>query len=362
MIKIKSIANAEPGIKMAKTYNNLFHKVCSFQNLLRAAQKAQKNKRFKENTARFNFELENMLLKLSEELLNRTYRPGSYHRFLVYEPKKRLISAAPYRDRVVHHALCNVIEPIFEKTFIYDSYANRAGKGTHAAILRFQEFCRKNKYMLKCDIKKYFDSIDRGILIEMISKKIKDKDTLDLIKKILFGKGDKILEEETGVKGKEIKGIPLGNLTSQFFANLYLNGLDHFIKEELREKYYIRYVDDFVVFGNDKERLWNVYEMIKKYLSGLGIELHPVKTRILPVNQGAEFLGFRIFPEKRLLKKANFFRFRRRLLKMKNFYHKHPKFDIIKKISQSVLSWVSHAKWGDTAKLREKLFNEVIFK
>ena len=154
-----------------KTAKNLFLKICSFENLLLASRKAQKGKRFTNGTARFNVNLENEIIRLREELLSKTYKPGAYASFYIYEPKKRMISAAPYRDRVVHHAICNVIEPIFERSFIHDSYANRKGKGTHKAVLRYQEFSKKCRYALKCDIQKYFASIDHQRLKKKSGKK-----------------------------------------------------------------------------------------------------------------------------------------------------------------------------------------------
>jgi retron-type reverse transcriptase len=170
-----------------KTHTNLYASVCSFENLLAAAKKAQLGKRFQENVGRFNANLENELVQLQRELLAQTYQPGGYHEFIIYEPKQRMISAAPYRDRVVHHALCNVIAPLFERTFIFDSYANRLGKGTHAAILRYQEFSRKNPFALKCDIKKYFPSIDHELLKAEIRRTIACPDTLWLIDRIIDG-------------------------------------------------------------------------------------------------------------------------------------------------------------------------------
>ena len=239
-----------------KTYNRLFNRICSFENLLLAARKAQDGKRFQEEVARFNFHLERELYRLQEELQTRIYRPGPYHEFHIYEPKLRKISAAPYRDRVVHHALCNVIEPIFDRTFIFDSYACRKGKGTHKAVNRFTEFCRKSEYVLKCDIKKYFPSIDHGILKTRFRKKIRDADVLWLMDLIVdfsnpqeglldeqdtardrpppYGSGDILgtvrdgfsLPDEAGTVRR--RGIPIGNLTSQFYANIYLNGFDHY--------------------------------------------------------------------------------------------------------------------------------------
>lgn len=164
---------------------HLFEKIASFENLLKAARLAQRGKRLKPNTARFNFQLESELWRLQEELRENTYEPGAYRHFTIYEPKKRLISAAPYRDRVVHHALHNVLEPIFEPTFVHDSYATRKGKGTHAAIERFQDFARIKPYVLKCDIQKYFPSIDHDVLMRLIRRRIACSKTLRLIEKIL---------------------------------------------------------------------------------------------------------------------------------------------------------------------------------
>lgn len=153
-----------------KRHGNLFSQITSFENLYLASRKARKGKRLNDNVISFEKNIEEGLFKLQEELISKTYMPGAYREFIIYERKPRKISAAPYRDRVVHHALCNVIEPIFEKTFIYDSYACRKDKGTHKAVDRFTEFCRKNKYVLKTDLKKYFPSIDHEILFAKIKK------------------------------------------------------------------------------------------------------------------------------------------------------------------------------------------------
>ncbi|QQR79422.1 MAG: Retron-type reverse transcriptase [Deltaproteobacteria bacterium] len=168
-----------------RRHKNLFEKIISFQNLLSASMRAQKGKRFKKATLKFNFQLENELWTLHRELINDTYQPGQYRNFTIYEPKKRLISAAPYRDRVVHHAIHNILEPVFEPTFIHDSYATRKGKGTHAAINRFQNFSYKNKYVLKCDIRQYFPSIRREILLALIERKVSCSKTMNLIQKIV---------------------------------------------------------------------------------------------------------------------------------------------------------------------------------
>lgn len=169
---------------------NLYQEIISFQNLVEAARKAEKNKRFKYSTARFNFYLEKELWRLHSQLTEKSYEPGGYHHFMIYEPKRRIISAAPYRDRVVHHAIHNILEPIFDPAFIYDSYATRKGKGTHAAIDPFQHFARNTTYALRCDIRQYFPNINHEILLSLIKKKIACDDTIWLVKKVLnFPKG-----------------------------------------------------------------------------------------------------------------------------------------------------------------------------
>ena len=191
------------------------------------------------------------------------------------EPKPRTISAAPYRDRVVHHALCNIIAPIFEGTFISDSYANRIGFGTHRALRRFTEFARSSLYILQCDIRKYFPSIDHGILKELVRRKIKCAETLWLIDSIIDGSNEQepVIHHFPGddllAPLQRRRGLPIGNLTSQFFANIYLNGFDHFLKEQLRVKKYIRYVDDFALFSDDWEFLAEARLAIEDYRSSV---------------------------------------------------------------------------------------------
>ena len=215
-----------------KRYGHLWEGMISFENLLRAAEKARRGKRFKPGAARFFFRLEPELLRLQEELANLTYRPGPYRTFTIYEGKPRQISAAPFRDRVVHHALTGILEPIFERSFIHDSYACRKGKGTHAAVNRCQHFARRHAYVLKADVRKYFPSIDHAILKELIARRIKDPSVLHLVSTIIdhsnpqpsviaWFPGDDLF---TPIERR--RGLPLGNQTSQFFANVYLDPLD----------------------------------------------------------------------------------------------------------------------------------------
>lgn len=347
-----------------KTHKDLYPRIVSFENLLLASRKAQRGKRFKSQTALFNLNLEKELLRLQEELLDGSYRHGGYTDFVIHDPKRRVISAAPYRDRVVHHALCNVIEPLFDRTFIFDTYACRRGKGTHAAVRRYSEFSKKNRYVLKCDVQKYFSSVDQKILIESISRRVRCGKTLDLISHIVGSREDR--GQPVYFRGDDLftpverkKGIPIGNLTSQFFANVYLNGFDHFVKERLGCKYYIRYVDDWVVFDNNKGHLDDVKVRMEEYLENLRLKLHPNKCRVYRVDEGIRFLGYRIFPTHRLLPKDNVLRMRRRLKALSTAFEMGKV--NLEGIRQSIMSWIGHAAHADTYRLRSRLLGEVAF-
>lgn len=358
--------DTEPIKRIMKTHNRFFQKICSFENLLSAARKAQRGKRFQDSVAQFNFHLEKELYHLQAELQTQAYRPGPYYEFHVYEPKLRKISAAPYRDRVVHHALCNVIEPIFDPTFIFDTYACRKGKGTHKAVDRFTEFSRKNTYVLKCDIKKYFPSIDHEILKIQFRRKIRDPQVLWLIDLIVdssnpqeyvheFFEGDDLL---TPLNRR--RGIPIGNLTSQFFANIYLNGFDHFVKEDLRCRYYIRYMDDFVVLERDKAHLHQVKAEMDAYLARLRLRLHAHKCQVFPIKDGTDFLGYQVFPTHRRLRPSSVRRARRRLRRLREDYeHGKISWD---DVNHSVQSWLGHVKHADTYGLRRAIFSQTIFR
>ena len=348
-----------------KRVGNLWSNIIDFDNLLFAARKAQKGKRFQENVLRFNYDLEAELFDIRDELMEKTYQPGEYKTFEIYEPKKRMISAAPYRDRVVHNALCNVIEPIFEKSFIYDSYANRKEKGTHKALDRFVKYFRSSQYVLKCDIVKYFPSIDHEILKNLLRRKIKCKDTLWLINLIIDNSNPQIPANEY-FEGDDLftpferkKGLPIGNLTSQFFANIYLNQLDHFIKDELGIKKYVRYVDDFAVFSDDKLFLKKLRQKIELELEKYRLRIHPVKSQITHVTYGENFLGFRIFPNKIRVKSDSLRRARRRMKDLQDDYKNGLKG--MDEIGQSIQSWVSHLNYGDTYRLRKDIFRNLVF-
>ncbi|MDL1920672.1 hypothetical protein FBQ83_15325 [Chloroflexi bacterium CFX5] len=392
-----------------------------WDNLLLAYHKAAKGKRGHADVAEFEYRLEENLLQLQQELKEQTYQPGQYHSFYIHDPKKRLISAAPFRDRVVHHALCNLIEPIFEKSFISDSYANRVGKGTHKAIDRAQQFARRFKYVLTCDIRQYFPSIDHEILLTTLYRKLQFAPGCDLqcvhakvvsrirssrhprrrvtrescagdgagsnlpdmfcvhnlqfarlhnlkiVVRSILQSGMGVLQEEydmvyfegddpsTGsgqglFAANRPRGLPIGNLTSQFWANCYLDPFDHFVKRNLQCKGYVRYVDDFLLFSNDKAELNEWRLKIIAELAKLRLTLHETKCQPRPVAEGIPFLGFVVFPEHRLLKRRKGIAFQRKYRKLRK---DHLRGEIsLERINASIQGWVNHVRYANTWRLR----------
>jgi retron-type reverse transcriptase len=348
-----------------KRHGNLWENLISFESLFHAAEKARKHKRFRPAVSSFHFDQERELWKLHEELATKTYRPGSYRSFFIYEPKKRQISAAPYRDRVVHHALTGVLEPIFERSFIFDSYACRRGKGTHAAVDRCQQFARRFRYVLKADIQKFFPSLDHDTCKALVARKIKDPDVLWLVGQIIDHSNHQE-EVQQWFPGDDLftpaerrRGIPIGNQTSQFFSNIYLDSLDHFIKERLGIQGYVRYVDDFLVFSDNKQHLGAIRERVKEFLVSLRLRLHPNKSIIFPVKIGIRFLGYRVFGTHRLLTKENVYRFRRRVRRMQRDYAERRA--SISEIRQRLMSWLGHARQADTHRLVASLLGIIVF-
>ena len=344
--------------------SELHEKFYSFMNLHEAYYKARKGKRSKASVAGFEYNQEEELIKLQEELSAKQWRPGSYTNFYIHEPKKRLISAAPFRDRVVHHALCNILEPDWERRFIYDTYANRKYKGTHRAIMRANEFSKKYKYVLQCDFEQFFPSIDHAILQGITAKHLQDENLLEIVDLILHS-GIGAQTESYQMKyfaGDDLfsvtrpRGLPIGNLTSQFWGNVYLCSFDHFVKRELRAEGYIRYVDDFLLFANDKETLRNWKNKIFSRIATLRLTLH--EPQIYPVYTGIPFLGFRIFPTHRRLKKKRGIAFQRRF----RFLYQQWKNGQIerKKIDISARSWVAHTNWADTYGLRRSVLSRYV--
>lgn len=331
-----------------------------FENLLKAARQAQRGKRFRPNVLKFNYRLEQELFQLQRELQTQTYQPGKYRTFRIFEPKPRLISAAPYRDRVVHHALCNMIIPIFERTFIADSYANRVGFGTHRALKRFTDMARSHRYVLQCDIQKYFPSLDHEILKTILRRKIKCPETLWLIDTLIDHSNEQepVLEYFPGddllTPDHRRHGLPIGNLTSQFFANCYLNGFDHFVKEQLKASHYLRYVDDFALFSDDYGFLAEAKQAIVTYLTSLRLRLHPVKSQLFETCLGANFVGFRVLPDRIRVRNDNLRRSRHRLRTLQTSY-KNGEITLTQ-LTQAIRSWIAHLEHGDTWQLWHDIF------
>jgi RNA-directed DNA polymerase len=329
-----------------KRRGHLFEKIVSFENFLLAAKKSLKGKKYKNPALAFYFNKENEIIALQEELRSKSYTPHTLAIFYIREPKVRKIGAAEFRDCVVHHAICNILEPIFERSYICHSYACRKGKGTHRAIKQAQNYCRKYEYFLKCDIKKYFASIHHQVLKQLLRNRFKDPELLWLL--------DTIIDN-----GSEIeKGIPIGNLTSQHFANFYLDKLDHYIKDTLQVKGYLRYMDDFILYGNEKIELHLFKAMISDFLSGtLRLQLKEKVCFTAPCGSGVPFLGFRIFPGFIRMRNEN----KRRLLKKLRLKLKAFELGSIneEKYAASLMSMIEHIKIANTYNFRRKILNGI---
>jgi len=345
---------------------SLYTQIHDWENLLLAHRRTAKGKRGREPAARFEYHLEDNLIGLQAELQDKIYRPGAYDSFYIHEPKRRLISAAPFRDRVVHHALCNVIEPLFERSFICDSYANRVGKGTHRAVDRAQAFARRFRYVLPCDLCQFFPSIDHGVLRTVLRRVVHDRDVMWLMDRILDS-GVGVLSEEYQMvffPGDDLfaalrpRGLPIGNLTSQFWANCLLNPFDHFVKRELRCPAYLRYVDDLLLFGDDKEQIWAWKEAIVGRLARFRLTLHEERAQVRPVTEGFPFLGFVVYPHQRRLKRRKGVAYARKFRALVREYAagQVP----LERVSASVQGWVNHVRYGNTRGLRRAVLSTVI--
>lgn len=342
-----------------KTYNKLYEKLYSIENLISAFKKARKGKAKKDYVISFESNLNRNLKLLQKELKSKTYKPCKLKKFVIRDPKTRTIHKSLFRDRIVHHAIINLIQPIYEKRFIYDSFASRKLKGTHIAVKRFEYFVRKvssngkkikkpfnnnsiQGYVFKADIKHYFDTINHKVLLDILKKHIKDEDLIELIKLVL---------ENFDTPGG--KGLPLGNYTSQFFANVYLNQLDYFVKHRLKAKYYIRYVDDFVILHKDKKKLKEYWNKINKYIKCLKLELHPDKSEIHALRNGITFLGYRIFYNHKLLKKRNIRYFYKKFNKKLNLYRR----GLIDKdkLDSFLQGWFGYSKFANTHNFNKRI-------
>jgi len=337
-----------------KTYKNLYERVCSFENLYAAFLKARKHKKYNQVVLRFEYNLEKELFCLKRSLENFTYQPRPQKEFMVYKDCRKIFSVSVFSDKVVQHALKNVINPVFENGFIFDSYAFRPGKGTHSALERFDEFERRvaprrfpnSGFILKADIKDYYSSVDHNILNRILKEKISDEKIIKLIEIILsICPGD--------------KGIAVGSPCSQLFANIYLNKLDYFVKHILREGYYLRYCDDFVILKKRRCPLEIIKAKVGQFLKEkLLLEFNIDKTRIVSTNKGLVLLGYKVFYHYKLLRKRNVKAFKAKL-KTGQEDIQQGRLDI-PELSRRIRGWVEYARYANSYGLRKKLLSRTL--
>jgi hypothetical protein len=314
-----------------RRHGNLWPEIISMDNLKIAYHKAVRGKKTMPNVIKFNSDVDGNLRNIQELLTTKKFHTSPYYEKIIHEPKKRTIYVLPFNpDRIAQHALMNVISPIWEGLFIHDSYACRIGKGIHRGSQRTMEFVRRDKYVLKCDISKFYPSIDQEILMSIITRKIKCPDTLWLI--------DEIVHSFPGGKN-----VPIGNYTSQWFGNLYLNELDRFVKSDLHIKDYIRYCDDFCLFHSDKKLLNECRDKINVFISEK-LKLKFSKCDIFPVSRGVDFLGYRHFDNYILLRKSTAKRVRRRLAALPGLYERGKiTAERYRSSAASTWGWLKHA-------------------
>ena len=309
---------------MPKRKGHLYDSITSWQNLYLAYKKACKHKKGKAETTEWMYNCEKYLFELQAELIEQRYHPQPYRFFTIREPKERIISVAAFRDRVVHHALVNIIEPYFEAVFIKDSYATRKEKGLHLAVKAAQHYACRYKWYLKLDIQKYFASVNHEILLELINRKIKDPAVMLLCRIILSNQTESMGLVNKNELQNGCKGLPVGNLTSQFFANIYLNALDQYVKQDIgrgeadfqigcgKSEFatprfgYVRYMDDFILFSDDPIELKQALKHIEQFVQQqLDLRIKPNSLQLNRVTNGIPYLGYRIYPKLLRIRREN---------------------------------------------------------
>jgi retron-type reverse transcriptase len=344
---------------------DLYPRLTSFANLYAAARRAQRAKRYRSAVLTFNARLEAELFALQEELQTFSYRPRPFVRFEIFEPKRRVISAAAYRDRVVHHALCAVIVPPLERGFLPTSYANRTGYGSHRALRQFDRCCKAFPWVFQADLRLYFPSIDHHHLLNQLHGLIACPGTLWLLETILAHgaearptldpfPGDTLLTPL-----ERPHGLPIGNLTSQFLANLHLNDFDHEIASMTGVASYLRYVDDFALFAHDRPSLERARARIEAELEALRLRLHPIKSQIRRCHVGTSFVGFHVLSDRIRVRNHTLRRGRRRLRAVAAAVaagRLAPE-----QARQRLISWNAHLRHGNTWRLRRQAFAPLPF-
>jgi len=333
-----------------KIYRNLFNKIVHPETLFLAWKEFKEGKGSKPDVLLFEQELEKHIFDLVRALRGKTYKHDGYTGFYISDPKRRHIHKANVRDRVLHHAIMTTINPVFEPTFIANSFSCRVGKGTHKGVDALRNMLRKESrnntrqcYVLKCDVRKFFDSVDHAILLSIIRKRIKDPDTLWLLENII----ESFISDRSDLFTR--RGVPIGNLTSQLFANIYMNEFDQFMKHTLKVKYYARYTDDFVIVSSDIEYLRKLVAPINSFLKqNLVLDIHPKKIEIRSYGEGVDFLGYVIFPNHTLVRKRTKRRiFRRFEGKIQDFRKEKIEKENVEASLRSYLGVLSHANAHD---------------
>ena len=339
-----------------------FETVASVENLYCAYKKACKGKTGRDDVGEFRMKWETHLTKLSDSLLSGEYQPGRYTMFIVHEKKTRKIMATPFIDRIVHHAICNVMTPVLERSMVPNTCANRVGRGTGEGLRLYARFAKRYRYVLKCDIRHFFPSIDRKILLDSLKRKIQDARLLELVRTVLFV-APAISDNAPYFPGDTLftphereRGLPIGNMTSQTWANWYLDPLDHFIMDFKGFGAYMRYVDDFAVFADDKVALACLKNEIQEFLCRLRLIIHPDKSRVYRTADGVPFLGFRHWSTHRVLCKPGLRRFKRRVRQKARIAAASGD---MRALWSSIAGWSGFARLGDTYRLRMRLREEI---
>ncbi|MDI3234160.1 reverse transcriptase/maturase family protein [Exiguobacterium antarcticum] len=348
-----------------KRIGNLYEQIIDYEQLYIAYRQSIKNKRFKPEILRFSQNLEENLIQIQNELIHGTYQVSPYRQFYVHEPKKRLIMSLPFRDRVVQWSIYQTLMPLYERTFIHDSYACRKGKGAHRAVRRLQSWIRTygegGGYCLKIDVAKYFYRVDHQVLLAIIERKIKDKRLINLVYTIVSCE-----QEEFGIELGDHHyekprvygiGMPIGNLLSQLCANIYLNELDQFVKHTLRLKHYMRYMDDMVVLHHSKKELREALFEIECFLQDeLRLSLNN-KTSIRPIQHGVDWVGYQVHRTHIRMRKSTSLRMKRRV---RHLVKKYQRGEVDNEtIHHTVQSYNGLMKHGNCHALRTKLQRDI---
>lgn len=347
-----------------KRVGNLYETICSFDNIYSAYLEARKGKKKRREVLRFRDNLEENLVSIQNDLINKTYTMGKYHELFVHDPKKRLIMSLPFRDRIVQWAIYRVLNPILDARYINSSFGCRNGYGSHRAVKYLQSRIRRStseqSYVLKMDVSKYFYRIDHKVLFNMLSGVIKDKELMWLLKLIIFSekKFGINIKDHDFTKGRVSGiGIPIGNLTSQMFANFFLNSIDQYAKNELKVKNYVRYMDDICITSDNKNYLRYVLHNIDLKIKKLLLVLNN-RTTIRSVKQGVDFCGYRVWKDHIRLRKKTSVKMKRRIKSLQRMYSR---WDIdLSRFNNSLQSFLGTMSHCDSFRLRRKILNNIV--